>query len=232
MSPDVISVSTADGPLPGEFLKAASPPDLVVVFAHGAGAGHRSPFMRNVGQRLATAGADVLTFDFPYMAAGRKIADRPPVLEAAFLDAVDAAVAASAAGHVVLAGKSMGGRMATHLAARPDAWRAPVPLAGVVAFGYPLRPPGPRGGDRVSHLRHLAVPTLLVQGTRDSFGGPGAIADDVGPVAHLTVLPVESGDHSLKVRVSDGRRQADVDDAVVRDVMAWMRGRLRPTARP
>jgi uncharacterized protein len=143
-------------PLPAELTRAAAPAaGVLVVFAHGAGAGQQSPFMRRVADLLAARGLDVLTFDFPYMAAGRKLPDRPPTLEAAFHDAVAAGLTAldGDARAVVVAGKSLGGRMATHLAAQPEAWRATAPLVAAVAFGYPLRPPGPRGGDRVSHLR-------------------------------------------------------------------------------
>lgn len=222
MSPLVIEVPTASAPLPAELFRTGTSTAVTVVFAHGAGAGHQSPFMRRMASLLATHGLAVLTFDFPYVAAGRKLPDRPPLLEAAFRDAVDAAVAVTTPRAIVLAGKSLGGRMATHLAADPAAWRAAVPLAGAVAFGYPLRPPGPRGGDRVSHLRRLAVPTLIVQGTRDTFGGPEAIAADVGPVAHLTVHPIETGDHSLKVLASSGRRPADVEADIARHVATWI----------
>ena len=89
-------------------------------------------------------------------------------------------------------------------------------------FGYPLKPPGPRGGDRVSHLCRLAVPTLVVQGTRDTFGGPDDVRAAVGDAPHLTILPVETGDHSLKVLASAGRRQAEVEHDIIAAVHAWM----------
>lgn len=222
MSSLVITHQAAPQGLPAELFRAHGPRGLTVVLAHGAGAGQHSPWMRRMASLLATHGLDVLTFDFAYMAAGRKLPDKAPALEAAFRHAVDAAVAATGARGVVVAGKSMGGRMATHLAAAPESWRAAAPLVAAVAFGYPLRPPGPRGGDRVSHLRRLAVPTLIVQGTRDTFGGPDAIAADVGDVARLTVQAVATGDHSLKVLASSGRRPADAEAAIVQDVAAWI----------
>ena len=82
-------------PLPAlAYPSAAAPGEMVFVFAHGAGAGQASPFMRRYAERLAEHGIDVVTFDFPYMAARRKMPDRPPVLERAFRAVVDAAVAA------------------------------------------------------------------------------------------------------------------------------------------
>lgn len=213
-------------PLPAELTRAAAPAaGVLVVFAHGAGAGRQSPFMRRMAALLAARGLDVLTFDFPYMAAGRKLPDRPPTLEAAFHDAVTTGVAAlgEPTRAVVVAGKSMGGRMATHLAAQPEAWRAPVPLAGAVAFGYPLRPPGPRGGDRVSHLGRLSVPTLVVQGTRDTFGGPDEVRAATIGATQLTVYSVATGDHSLTVTAASGQPQDAVDAAIADTVAAFAR---------
>src|SRR6185436_11161395 len=108
---------------------------------------------------------------------GRRTPDRAPVLEEAFRHVIRAAAAHPQiqATHLLIGGKSMGGRMATHLAAAPELWPTDLPpLDGVVALGYPLHPPGGRG-DRVSHLLRISVPTLIVQGTRDSFGGPGDV---------------------------------------------------------
>ena len=225
MSSLVIPSAANSGPLPGELIRATTPAGVLVVFAHGAGAGQHSPFMRRFAALLAARGLDVLTFDFPYLAAGRKLPDRAPVLEAAFHDAVAAGVAAfdGAARTVVVAGKSMGGRMATHLAAQPEAWRAAVPLAAAVAFGYPLRPPGPRGGDRVSHLSRLRVPTLIVQCTRDTFGGPDEVTAATVNAPHVTVLPVATGDHSLKVTAASGQRQEAVETSIAEAVARFVR---------
>jgi uncharacterized protein len=224
MSSLVIAVPAPDGALPGEWFESAAPIGLAMAFAHGAGAGHRSPFMRRYATLLAARGVHVLTFDFPYLAAGRKLPDRPPVLEAALRDAVDAAIDRGGAGlrGLAVGGKSMGGRMATHLASQPEAWRASVPLIGAVAFGYPLRPPGPRGGDRISHLARLAVPTLIVQGTRDTFGGPDDVRAATADAPMITVRDVATGDHSLKVLASSGVRQAAAEDAIADDVATWL----------
>lgn len=221
-----MSIPSGDTPLPGMAYPGTGVPlPLVFVFGHGAGAGQASPFMRRYAERLAGHGIDVVTFDFPYMAARRKLPDRPPVLEQAFRAAVQAAVdrRPGAYAAVFVGGKSMGGRMATHLAAQPAAWTCPVPLAGAIALGYPLTPPGPRGGDRVSHLRQLAVPTLVVQGTRDTFGGPDDIRQAVGPQPRLRIHAVPTGDHSMKVQASAGRSQAEVEREIVATMADWMR---------
>lgn len=228
MSSLVIDLASGEPPLPGVMFPADEAHDsgVVLVFAHGAGAGQASPFMRHYATLIAARGVTVVTFDFPYMAARRKLPDRPPALERAFLAAMTAAVAQRPhARALCVGGKSMGGRMATHLAAEPERWTGAVPFAGAVAFGYPLRPPGRRGGDRVSHLRRLGIATLIVQGTRDTFGGPDDVRAEVGAVANLEILPVATGDHSLKVLKAAGVAQADVDHDIVTQVVAWLQRR-------
>ena len=207
--------------------------DAVFVFAHGAGAGHFHPFMTNYATALSERGVSVVTFNFPYMERRRKTPDRAPVLEEAFRHVVCSAVTLSEvrASHIFIGGKSMGGRIATHLGAAPGQWPVATQLRGVIAFGYPLAPPrSSKTGDRVTHLKALRVPTLIVQGTRDPFGGPDEIREaiaDASPAPPITVLPVESGDHSFAVLKSSGRDQATVHTAIQDDVVAWIRGHLR-----
>jgi predicted alpha/beta-hydrolase family hydrolase len=193
------------------------------VLAHGAGAGQSHPFMVRYARGLAERGIEVVTFDFPYMAAKRKSPDKAPVLEEAFRKAIVDAVTlrAKRPGRLVIGGKSMGGRMATHLAAAPAAWPQEAPqLAGVVALGYPLKA-GKQ--DRVSHLLKISVPTLVVQGTRDSFGGPDDVTQAIGDRQRLmTVHPVNTGDHSFAVLKSAGKTQ-DESDAEIQDAIAkWI----------
>ena len=206
--------------------------DALFVFAHGAGAGHGHPFMTNYAAAFCTRCVTVVTFNFPYLEQGRKTPDRAPVLEDAFRRAVTAARRQGGvpARRVFIGGKSMGGRIATHLAAALEKWpEAPQP-AGIIAFGYPLAPPrGKRTGDRVTHLKALTVPTLIVQGTRDPFGGPDEILEaiaDANPAPPVTILPVESGDHSFAVLKSSGRDQAAVHTTIQDEVVAWIRAQV------
>jgi predicted alpha/beta-hydrolase family hydrolase len=223
----------ADSPLTAALYPAepATALDAVFVFAHGAGAGHFHPFMTNYAAALCTRGVSVVTFNFPYMEKRRKTPDRAPVLEDAFRRAVAGALQHGSvkATHIFIGGKSMGGRIATHLGAALDRWPdAPRP-SGIIAFGYPLAPPrGKRTGDRVTHLKALTVPTLIVQGTRDPFGGPDEIAEAIAeaiPAPPITVVTVESGDHSFAVLKSSGRDQASVHTTIQDEVVAWMRAR-------
>ncbi|MBM3818304.1 MAG: hypothetical protein FJW14_04675 [Acidimicrobiia bacterium] len=200
---------------------AAQPRGALLVFAHGAGAGQRHPFMVAVASGLAGRGIDVVTFNFPYMAEKRKVPDKAPVLEAAFLEAIasstgDACVAPTAQPRrLFIGGKSMGGRMATHLAAHGlDG------LHGVIALGYPLHPPGRPDQPRTAHLPSIAVPVLIVQGGRDTFGTPSELKPVIETMrAPVTLHVVEGGDHSLAVR---GRKPDDTRAPVLDTIAEWM----------
>jgi predicted alpha/beta-hydrolase family hydrolase len=206
--------------------KATKRPCLFVL-AHGAGAGQAHPWMVKYARSIADRGVDVVTFDFPYKQAGRSAPDRAPVLEDSFRRVI---VSAAAHRHVdatklFIGGKSMGGRMATHLAGAPELWPSDAPsLDGVIVFGYPLNPPGgaKRSADRTSHLARIAVPTLVVQGARDTFGGPDAIRNALkthAPRAPIEVHGIEGGDHSLAVRKST---QDQIDNEIWDRVVQWM----------
>lgn len=200
---------------------------VLLVLGHGAGAGQSHPFMVRYARGLAERGLDVVTFNFPYMETGRRAPDRAPVLEEAFRRVV---VAAARQRHVqatrlFIGGKSMGGRIATHLAASPAAWPSEAPsLDGVVVFGYPLSPPGGSrvSPDRVSHLMQITVPTLIVQGTRDTFGGPDSIRAALkSGSSPITVHSVEGGDHSFVVRKQSSGRP--IDEEVMDAVTSFVR---------
>jgi predicted alpha/beta-hydrolase family hydrolase len=159
----------------------------------------------------------VATFDFPYTAAGRKVPDRGPVLEKAFLDAWEELATARGAGRPLFAGgKSMGGRIASQVAARLTP-----PPAGLVFFGYPLHPPGRPTDRRDRHLAGTGCPMLFLHGTRDPFGTPDELRDLVARLPHATLSLVDGGDHSL---VSGRARGAAAPDAIVAVAAQWMQG--------
>lgn len=190
---------------------------LLVVLAHGAGAGQRHPFLAATATGLASRGIDVVTFDFPYMHARKGAPDKAPVLEHCFRAVVDAArsLPALRRHRLFLGGKSMGGRMATHLAAQGlDG------LLGVFVLGYPLHPPGQPAKLRVAHFPDMTVPLLIVQGERDTFGAPAEFE------AHLMIIPtavalhpIAGADHSLTVR---GKRGPEVFEQTLETVNEWI----------
>ncbi len=193
-----------------------------LVLAHGAGAGQRHRFMVDAAEALAARGLDVVTFDFPYVTAGRRVPDRAPVLERAWRDVVGHVVARGRT-PIVIGGKSMGGRMATHVMAASD---PPAAVCGIVLLGYPLNPPGGAGRSRAEHLARVAVPMLFVQGDRDAFGGPdelGALTAAIGSRAVLYVVP--GADHGFRVTRAAVAAHGDVLGAAFDLVAGWVAGR-------
>jgi predicted alpha/beta-hydrolase family hydrolase len=176
---------------------AAQRADAVFVLAHGAGAGQKHPFMVATAKGLAARHISVVTFDFPYMRQRRHVPDKAPVLEASFREVIDATRQWSGQKDVFIGGKSMGGRMATHLGAQGLEG-----LLGIVALGYPLHPPGRPDKPRVEHLPSIRVPVLIVQGERDTFGTPDELTTVIATMKQtkVTLQVVPGGDHSLTVR--------------------------------
>jgi uncharacterized protein len=196
----------------------------VAAIAHGAGSDMRHPFMTGVAGGLSAGGLSVLRFNFPYTDAGRRMPDPPAVL----LDTWEAIIreAARRAGGLplVAGGKSMGGRMASMLAAD----RGPeFPARALVFFGYPLHPPGRPDRLRDAHLSRIRIPMIFIQGSRDALARLDlieALVERLQPLARLHV--VEGGDHSFRrkgARSSDqetGRGMAQIAIEHIRGIIA------------
>ncbi len=170
--------------------------------------------MIHVRGGLADAGYPVLTFNYPYMEAGKKAPNRPPILLAAH--AAAAAKLKERVGRIVLAGKSMGGRMGSHLAAEGES------VAGVVFYGYPLVGIGKGEPRDVSHLKEVGAPMLFVQGTRDRLAPLDLITPVVERLPKTSLHIVEDGDHSYKVPKRAGREFSEVLDEVVTVTVEWL----------
>jgi predicted alpha/beta-hydrolase family hydrolase len=208
------------------------PIGATLLLGHGASSGQDGQFMRTYAADLAERGLLVVTYDFPFMARGRRRPDPDEVLQATCRAAIAAARQCRAKNRLFVGGKSLGGRVAAEVVAAGDEEVADV--AGVVLLGFPLHPIGRRAPSRSHLLRSLAKPVLFVQGTRDVFG----TADELRPIAERLpsgseIHAVEGGDHSFVVthngskRASrtDGAVEAEIDDEIVRFVE-----RLAPTS--
>lgn len=178
-----------------------------ILLAHGAGAGQRHPFMVGLRNRLATAGYPTMTFDYPYMEAGRRAPDRAEIL----LESHRAAVCRlrSYVDHVVLAGKSMGGRMASHLAAGGER------CSRMVLYGYPLVPLGKEEPRPTDHLRDVEAPLLFITGSRDRLAPLELLGPIVGGLDAATLHVVADADHTFRVPKRSG-----LDDERVLDLLA------------
>jgi len=198
-----------------------APVGAALVLGHGAGAGQHSGFMVEFAHALADLGIDVVTFNFLYTEQRRRLPDRGPVLEecyAAVIRAVRERVE-TARRTLFIGGKSMGGRIATQVAAADTS----LPVAGLVLLGYPLHAPGQPDRLRDGHLALVRRPMLFVQGTRDSFGTP----EELAPIlTRLTPVPlvyaVDNGDHSFKLQKRDPVRQSEVFRSIQQAIVGWI----------
>ncbi|ODT07883.1 MAG: alpha/beta hydrolase, partial [Kaistia sp. SCN 65-12] len=171
--------------------------DATLLLAHGAGAPMDSPFMTLISDMLAMRGIRVARFEFAYMAARRKGGKRRPPPKAETLDGemtvAARAAAAGASGKLAIGGKSMGGRVASHVA---ENLHKTGEVAGLVCLGYPFHPPNTPERLRVAHLETLTCPTLIIQGERDPFGTRAEVEALTLPPA-IRIHWAHDGDHDL-----------------------------------
>jgi len=219
MTPDPVAISLERGHRTTAMRYAApasASTSLRIVLAHGAGAGQRHPFIAGIARRLAEAGIDVWTFNFLYMEQKRRAPDTAASLERCLRRVIECAQeSAGTPGALFVGGKSMGGRIATHLAAQGDG------VSGVFALGYPLHPPGKPEQLRSAHLAAITVPVLIIQGERDAFGTPSELAPVIAAMkAPVTLEIVPGGDHSLGTR---GRPVDELYDWLSALIVKWAR---------
>ncbi|RUO32060.1 alpha/beta hydrolase [Aliidiomarina sedimenti] len=180
---------------------------IVLVFAHGAGAGPQSEFMHSMAAKLAHQGLAVLRFEFPYWTqvreTGRK---RPPnkqdVLQQAMQDVVSKAANGTAQGKPLwLMGKSMGARVAFQ--SYDPLHRAGFNVKGCVGLGFPFHPPGKQDKTRTHELINGAAKNLVIHGSKDPFGKQSWV-ESQSLAAQLMVEWVAGGNHDLVPNKSTG----------------------------
>jgi len=194
----------------------------MLVLAHGAGAGQFSSFIVRFATGLAKRGIQVVTFNFPYMERGKKVPDRAPKLENAYRAIIGAVFERFAPVSLFIGGKSLGGRIASHLIAAEDELASKI--AGLVCLGYPLHAPG-SPVLRDAHLPRIRAPVLIVQGERDAFGSPEEIRNATRSMsARVQLLPIDGGDHSLSVPKGGRVPQEEIYRRVEEEIANWMGG--------
>lgn len=170
--------------------------------AHGAGAAMDSPFLELFSKMLAERAIETIRFEFKYMAARRDGGKRKPPPKAETLMPEYQALIAEIgpALPLVIGGKSMGGRVASLVAA--EAYKARQ-IKGLVCLGYPFHPPNKPESLRTQHLEALPCPALIVQGERDPFG-PQAEVESFQLSKAIRFHWAPDGDHDLGPRGASG----------------------------
>ncbi len=190
-----------------------------LLLAHGAGAPSDSDFMNFVAAALAKQGIRVGRFEFPYMEkrrddGKRRPPDREPILRETFQQAFSEFDNGTPC---LIGGKSMGGRIATMVAADAE-----VEAAGVVCLGYPFHPTGRPEKLRVAHLANLTVPTLIVQGARDPFGNMEEYHTFGVQNSRIEMCWLADGNHDLKPRKASGMTHEEHLQTAVQRIADWM----------
>lgn len=198
------------------MLKNGKPVLGRIIFAHGAGAGMGSDFMQSIALKLAEAGFEVVRFDFPYMQkmteeGKRRPPDRMPKLQAYFEEVIsqfDDQVP------LYIAGKSMGGRVASMLVSHPR-------VKGCFVFGYPFHPVAKPEKLRTDHLKVVGKPIHIFQGTRDRMGSFYEVS--AYNLSELVLIHwLEDGDHDLKPRKSSGFSLNSHQNFIVSFIKNWV----------
>jgi predicted alpha/beta-hydrolase family hydrolase len=159
-----------------------------LALGHGAGGGIGAVDLVAVAAAVVQAGWRVVLVEQPWRVAGRRVAPAPARLDAGWVPAMTAVRALpSAAGPLVVGGRSAGARVACRTALATGA-------AGVVCLAFPLHPPGRPERSRMGELAGAGVPVLVVQGHRDPFGSAEEVLVQVPAGVDVVAVP---GDHGL-----------------------------------
>lgn len=194
-----------------------------VILAHGAGNDMHSEFISAMQERWAAAGVLVVKFNFLYKERGRRLPDRADVLMDTWRAVSDSVVKDPelAPGCLFHAGKSLGGRMASMLAAAGDG------PAGLIFLGYPLHPAGKPHKLRIDHLGRVGCPMLFIQGTRDALCDLSIlerVLADLGDAKNELHL-IEGADHSFNVPKRLKRDPGGVLDDIAKRALDFMDAR-------
>ena len=201
-------IETPQGP--ARLVRRRSPrPRATLVLTHGAGRGIDAPDLAALASGLPRRGISVALVEQPWRVAGRRIASRPEALDEGFVAVVDRLRPQTP---MFVGGRSAGARVACRTGKGLGA-------VGVVALAFPLHPPGRPEKSRVDELLGSELPTLVVQGERDSFGRPA----EFPPQQRLVGVP--DADHSFAVPKRAATSVDQALSAVVDAVAAWIDGR-------
>jgi hypothetical protein len=191
-----------------------------LILGHGAGNDMTHPLLSYVHETLAEAGFLTVKFNFPYKEHGRKVPDPQAKLERTFRQLVynvrdDKTLKPR---RLFIGGRSLGGRIASHLAAQGEL------IAGLVFLGYPLHPPNQPEKLRTAHLAHISCPMLFITGSKDPFCQLALLKKTLRTLKAPTELHViEEGDHSFRVPKRSGRTEQEIWQEIISVILAWTR---------
>jgi predicted alpha/beta-hydrolase family hydrolase len=189
------------------------------VCAHGAGGNMLDRGMTTTATALRANGLGVVRFNFLYKEKKSGRPDPMPRLVATTRAVIAHARNELAPSHLVIGGRSMGGRAASMLAAEGfDA-------GGLLLLAYPLHPAGQAEKLRDAHLGAIRMPVLCFNGTRDALCTrelmERALAQRTPPSAPWDMQWIDGADHMFHVLKSSGRTDAEVMAQIGRTAGGW-----------
>jgi predicted alpha/beta-hydrolase family hydrolase len=191
-----------------------------VVLAHGAGNDMNHPLIVSLADGLAEGGFAALRFNFPYREKGRKAPDSQSRLVSTWQSvfAFFRSQCGLTMARIAAAGKSMGGRVASQMAA--DGF---LPADRLIFLGYPLHAPGRKDRLRDAHLYRIRVPMLFFAGTRDSLCDLGLLKGVLQRLdAPWDLEVIEGGNHSFELPKSARTEPAELNARILRRTLSWL----------
>jgi predicted alpha/beta-hydrolase family hydrolase len=199
--------------------RRAPGPTTAVILAHGAGNDMTTPFLSAVHEGLAANGFVSVKFNFPYKERGRRPPDPAPMLERCYARVIEAVRGDPriAPHRLVIGGKSLGGRIASQLAAKG------ADVDGLLFLGYPLHPAGKVEQLRVAHLDKIWAPMLFFAGNRDALCRLDLLKQTIQRLkAPVDLHVIEGGDHSFNVPKALRREASAVWEEIVSASAGWL----------
>ncbi len=219
LEPQAFSIGVGEAASVSALLLAPPQARACLVLAHGAGAGMTHSFMDAVARGLADRGIATLRYQFPYMERGSKRPDVPALAHATVRAAVAEAAQRLPGLPLLAGGKSFGGRMTS----QAQAASALPGVRGIVFLGFPLHPAGKPATERAAHLADVRLPMFFAQGTRDELADEQLVRSLIGQLAaRATLAMIDQADHSFHVPAKSGRKDAEVLNAMLDAVAAWI----------
>lgn len=207
--------------VPADFQKGKT---VGVILAHGAGNDMENPLIVFLSIGLAEAGFLTLRFNFPYKEKGRKAPDSQKKLVQTWQQVFRFLKTHQEFGtkKIVATGKSMGGRVASQMAADAE-----LPADRLIFLGYPLHPPGKKDKLRDAHLYELRMPLFFFAGTRDALCDLDLLRKVLGRLKTDWDLEViEGGDHSFRLLKSANITQQEVFDHILQTMVDWLKKKV------
>lgn len=196
----------------------ANDSELVLIIAHGAGAGMHHPFMNQLAESIARLGITTIRFNFPYMEKGRKAPGSPKDAIYAWEAMIDEAATKFPNAKIFMSGKSYGGRMGSHVLVEDNS----LSVAGIIYYGFPLHAPGRDSKDRAAHLSGVKTPQLFIQGKKDKLANFEMITEVVNDLPKARIHEIEDGDHSFNVPKRTGISKEEMIKSLAKITVDWI----------